>query len=109
MSVRSAVVRHPAPLATDTMLSARARPSSAVVINAPLPNVTSCTRPTRPAASFFDKMDEVMSGMLSTVAVTSRMAYRRRSAGARSAVAPMIAQPTSRTTRRKVALSGALV
>ena len=50
-----------------------------------------------------------MSGMLSTVPVTSRIPYRRLSAGARSLVWPMIAQPTSRTTFRKSALSGAVV
>ena len=74
MSVSSAVVWHPAPLATATMLSARARPSSAVRMNAPLPNFTSMTRPRRPAASFFDRIEDVMRGMLSTVAVTSRIA-----------------------------------
>ena len=74
MSVSSAVVRQPAPLATATMLSASARPSAAVRMNAPVPNFTSITRPLSPAASFFDRIDEVISGMLSTVAVTSRIA-----------------------------------
>jgi hypothetical protein len=37
----------------------------------------------------------VTSGTLSTVAVTSRIAYRRRSAGASVADAPTIAQPAS--------------
>ena len=43
-------------------------------MKAPLPNVTSCTRPVRPAASFFERIDDVIRGMLSTVAVTSRIA-----------------------------------
>ncbi len=74
MSVRIAVVRHPAPFATATMLSASARAPSTVVMKAPLPYVTSWTRPARPAASFLDRIDDVIRGMLSTVAVTSRMA-----------------------------------
>ena len=41
----------------------------------------------------------VISGTDSTVAVTSRIAYSRRSAGATRALAPMIAQPASRSTR----------
>ena len=47
--------------------------------------------------------------MLSTVAVTSRIEYSRLSAGARSAVWPMIAQPTVRTTRRNVTIGGSAV
>ena len=41
---------------------------------APLPNLTSITRPWRPAASFFERIEAVISGIDSTVAVTSRMA-----------------------------------
>jgi len=67
-------------------------------MNAPLPDLTSITSASRPAAIFFDKIDAVMSGIDSTVPVTSRIAYRRRSAGARSAVCPMIAQPACLTT-----------
>jgi hypothetical protein len=35
-------------------------------------DLTSITRASSPAASFFDRIEAVMSGMLSTVAVTSR-------------------------------------
>ena len=84
-------------------------------MKAPLPSLTSSTSDCNPAASFFDRMLAVMSGNDSTVAVTSRMAYSRRSAGAsvalasrRSAdaivaLAPTMAQPAP----RKVASSRA--
>lgn len=76
-------------------------------MNAPLPVFTSIARPCSPAASFFDRMLAVMSGTLSTVAVTSRMPYSRLSAGARSAVWPMMAHPTFVTTLRNFAIDGA--
>ena len=75
-------------------------------MNAPLPTFTSITSASSPAASFFDRIEAVISGMLSTVAVTSRIAYSRLSAGARSAVWPMIAHPTLATTRRNSAIVG---
>ena len=50
--------------------------------NAPLPCFTSSTRPVRPSASFLDMMLAAMSGIASTVPVTSRSAYSLRSAGA---------------------------
>ncbi len=43
-------------------------------MNAPVPVFTSITSPSSPAASFFDRIEAVMSGIDSTVAVTSRMA-----------------------------------
>ena len=49
-----------------------------------------------------------MSGIDSTLPVASRVAYSRRSAGARSSVCPTIAQPVSSTTARRRALSGAV-
>ena len=48
--------------------------SSRVFIKAPDPTLTSRTMPSAPAAIFFDMMLAAMSGMLSTVAVTSRRA-----------------------------------
>ena len=45
-----------------------------VIINAPLPVFTSSTMQSLPAASFLLIMEEAISGMLSTVAVTSRRA-----------------------------------
>ena len=74
MSVMSALVFMPAPLATATRLSASARDSSRFSMKAPVPVFTSRTRPARPAASFFDRIEAVISGIDSTVAVTSRMA-----------------------------------
>ena len=43
-------------------------------MKAPEPDFTSMTRPSRPAASFFDRIEAVMRSIDSTVAVTSRMA-----------------------------------
>ena len=65
----------------------------ATVRNAPEPTLTSITSESSPAASFFDRIDAMISGIDSTVPVASRIAYRRRSAGASRAVWPTIAQP----------------
>ena len=43
-------------------------------MKAPEPTFTSMTRASSPAASFFERIDAVMSGTESTVAVTSRIA-----------------------------------
>ena len=43
-------------------------------MNAPRPTFTSRTSPSMPSASFFDMIDDAISGMHSTVAVTSRSA-----------------------------------
>ena len=45
-----------------------------VGMKAPEPVFTSMTRPCSPAASFFDRIEAVMSATNSTVAVTSRIA-----------------------------------
>ena len=74
MSVIRAWVGRPACWATWTMESARRRASLSVGMKAPEPVLTSRTRPFSPAASFFDRIEAVMSGIDSTVAVTSRMA-----------------------------------
>ena len=58
----------------STMLSASARACSGVRMNAPLPAFTSSTMASAPHASFLDMTLEAMSGMLRTVAVTSRRA-----------------------------------
>ncbi len=52
-------------------------------INAPLPHFTSSTIPSAPAAIFLDIMLAAISGILSTVPVTSRRAYSFLSAGVR--------------------------
>jgi hypothetical protein len=74
MSVTTAVTRFPAarPMAWIWLASARAR--SSVFMNAPPPTLQSRTRASIPSASFFDMIDEAMSGIDSTVAVTSRSA-----------------------------------
>ena len=99
MSVNKADVVMPAPFPTSTMLCAKARALSLSCMTAPLPHLTSSTKCSRPAANFFDTMDAVMSPMCSTVAVTSRVAYMRRSAGAKSSVCLTIANPCCSTTR----------
>ena len=52
---------------------AQNRASAGLSMKAPEPNFTSMTRPWRPAASFFDRIEAVIRSMDSTVAVTSRM------------------------------------
>ena len=74
MSVISAVVRTPAPFAIVAMLPASVCDIAGSAMKAPLPAFTSITRPSRPSASFFDRIEEAISGIDSTVPVTSRMA-----------------------------------
>ena len=66
-----------------TILDASSFAESMSDINAPLPALTSRTIDFAPEASFFDMMLDAMSGIESTVAVTSRRAYIFLSAGAR--------------------------
>ena len=66
-------------------------------MNAPLPVFTSSTSASIPSAIFLLMIEALMSGMLSTVPVTSRSAYSFLSAGAISAVWPIIAQPVARS------------
>ena len=68
-------------------------------MNAPRPTFTSSTSAPMPSAIFLLRIDAQMSGMLSTVPVTSRSAYSRRSAGAISSVWPISTQPVVRSTR----------
>jgi hypothetical protein len=74
MSVSSALVLRPAPFATDTRLSASSRAIAWVGMKAPDPVLTSSTSASSPSASFLARIEAVISGTLSTVAVTSRMA-----------------------------------
>ena len=66
--------RSPLAVPTRTSDSASARASARVFMNAPRPHFTSITSPLIPSASFLLRIDAVISGMLSTVAVTSRKA-----------------------------------
>ena len=59
---------------TSTMERERLVAAFSVGINAPEPVLTSITRPSIPSASFLLKMLAVISGIDSTVAVTSRSA-----------------------------------
>ena len=68
------------------ILTANVHKVSGLSMNAPLPTLTSITSAPSPAASFFARIDAVISGMDATVAVTSLIAYKRLSAGARSEV-----------------------
>ena len=43
-------------------------------MKAPVPSLTSSTSASRPAASFFDRIEAVIRSIDSTVAVTSRIA-----------------------------------
>jgi hypothetical protein len=76
MSVISAEVRHARAIRhLDQRAGQRLRASSAAsAMKAPLPTFTSSTSDCSPAASFFDRMEAVINGTESTVAVTSRMA-----------------------------------
>ena len=71
-----------------------------------MPTLTSRTKVFKPDAIFFDKIDEVIRGSDSTVPTMSRIEYNFLSAGARFDVWPIIAQPTSFTTRRKTSILG---
>ena len=88
MSVMSADMFRPQSLPIFTISRAKASASSKVFMNAPLPTVTSRTMFFDPEASFLLMMLELISGMLLTVAVTSRSAYSFLSAGARFPLCP---------------------
>ena len=66
-------------------------------MNAPSPHFTSSTSALLPSASFLLMIDAEISGMLSTVAVTSRSAYSFLSAGASDGGLADDAVPTSRS------------
>ena len=63
-------------------------------MNAPLPTLTSSTRADVPSAIFLDMIELAMSGIDSTVPVTSRSAYSFRSAGSEAGPAAQITAPT---------------
>ncbi len=106
MSVSIAVVASPLPCATSTIARASSSACSRVGMKAPEPTLTSITSASRPAASFFDRIEATISGSDSTVPVASRIAYRRRSAGASCSVCPTIAHPARATAWRKRSRSG---
>lgn len=74
MSVSSATVLTPLSVPSATMVEASSRASSMVFMKAPVPTLTSRTREPVPSAIFLDMIEEAISGMASTVPVTSRSA-----------------------------------
>ena len=81
--VTSARVRTPCSSPSATMVRARSSARSRSCMNAPAPVLTSSTSAPVPSAIFLDMIELAMSGIDSTVPVTSRSAYSLRSAGAR--------------------------
>ena len=71
-SLTSAVIATSTPAATSIIDSASSSARASVFMKAPEPNGTVITRPLMPAASFLAMIEPVISGMLSTVALTSR-------------------------------------
>ncbi len=96
-----AAVRLPFLSPISTIVFASSIASSVVFINAPLPVFTSSKMQSAPLASFLLIILLAISGMLGTVAVTSRRAYSFLSAGARSAVCPITATPMVFTWLKK--------
>ena len=74
IAVTTASVRTPDAFPIETSDSARRRESASVFMNAPPPVFTSSTSASMPSAIFLLMIDALMSGMLSTVPVTSRSA-----------------------------------
>ena len=74
MLVSSADVVTPASVPSATIVSASSRARSSSRMNAPEPNFTSSVSALVPSAIFFDMIDDAISGIASTVPVTSRSA-----------------------------------
>ena len=79
------------------IVRAKTLASSIVFIKAPSPYLTSNKIGARPAANFFDIIDDAINGIQETVPVTSRSAYIFLSAGSRWALWPIIANWQSLT------------
>ena len=79
------------PISTISFASSIAE--STVFIKAPLPVFTSKSMQSFPAASFLLIIDMAISGILSTVAVTSLSAYNFLSAGAKFPDCPITLTP----------------
>ncbi len=74
MSEMTATASMPDPWAMSTRARASATASSSSRMKAPAPVLTSMTRASVPEAIFLDMMEPAISGMESTVSVTSRRA-----------------------------------
>ncbi|MDI2021693.1 hypothetical protein PJL18_02214 [Paenarthrobacter nicotinovorans] len=95
MSVISATVCTPASLPRATMVSASSRARASSFMKAPEPTLTSNTSDPVPSAIFLLMIEEAISGIASTVPVTSRSAYSFLSAGASPEPAAQMTAPTS--------------
>ena len=84
--VKVAIVGFLASLPSSTIVLAKHLALSTFFINAPLPTLTSNTIESAPLANFLDIIEDAINGIESTVAVTSRKAYKSLSAGATFAV-----------------------
>lgn len=104
MSEMTAIVLRPTSLPMATIASASSLASFSSFMNAPAPVFTSRTIASAPAAIFLLMMELAISGMESTVAVTSLRAYSFLSAGVRLPLWPMMAMPCSLTRRVKSSL-----
>jgi len=90
----------PFAFAPDTSDFASVVASARFFMNPPRPHLTSMTRPEIPSANFLERIDAVMSGTLSTVAVTSRRGVEFFVRRATSLVWPIMPTPTfSRASR----------
>ncbi len=74
MRVSNAMVCWPASVPSATIVSASSRADASSFMNAPEPTLTSSTRAPAPSAIFLLMIEEAMSGIASTVPVTSRNA-----------------------------------
>ena len=98
IAVTSARVLTPASRPSCTIVRASSPALAGSLINAPLPVLTSRTNAEVPSAIFLDIIEDAISGIASTVAVTSRKAYNFLSAGASPAPAAQITAPVSCNT-----------
>ena len=74
MSVSSATVRTPCAVPSETIAAASSRASATDFMNAPEPTLTSSTSADVPSAIFLRMIELAISGIDSTVPVTSRSA-----------------------------------
>ena len=93
MPVSMQVVGSPASSPSRRMACASSRAEARSGMNAPSPTFTSSTSRLAPAATFLDMIEVAISGIDGTVAVASRSAYMRRSAGTRASVWPATRHP----------------
>ena len=94
MSVKIARVFVPHSLPSATIALASVRAAALVCMKAAPRNFTSRMSASKLSASFLERIEAVMSGMLGTVPLASRRAYIFLSAGTIVSVWPQMTQPT---------------